>query len=75
MMILILQILCQPIKGQTLGFIVEEAGVSVTKTRTENCASLIFELKIAQTDVLSSFSTLKTLATDWKALPKNFFRV
>jgi hypothetical protein len=44
---------------------VEETEVSVSKTRTENCASLIFELKIAQCDVLSSFSTLKTLATDW----------
>jgi hypothetical protein len=58
----------QPATGQTLGLIIEEGEIAITKSRTENRASISFELKITQTEVLSSFSALKTLATEWKNL-------
>ncbi len=58
----------QPATGQTLGLLVEQGEIAITKSRTENRASISFELKITQTEVLSSFSSLKTLATEWKNL-------
>jgi hypothetical protein len=58
----------QPATGQTLGLIIEEGEIAITKSRTENRALILFELKITQTEVLSSFSALETLATEWKNL-------
>jgi hypothetical protein len=67
-MIFLLLMFLQPATGQTLGLLVEQGEIAITKSRTENRASISFELKITQTEVLSSFSSLKTLATEWKNL-------
>jgi hypothetical protein len=54
--------------SQTLGLVVEEGDISVTRSKTQNRASLILEAKITQTDVLASFVGLTTLSNDWRAL-------
>jgi len=58
----------QPATGQTLGLILETGEIAISKSRTENRASISFELNVTQTEVLSSFSSLKTIVTEWKAL-------
>jgi len=67
-MIFLLIMYLQPATGQTLGLLVEQGQIAITKSRTENRASISFELKITQTEVLSNFSSLKTLAKEWKNL-------
>ncbi len=58
----------QPATGQTLGLILETGEKAISKSRTENRASISFELNVTQTEVLSGFSSLKTIVTEWKAL-------
>ena len=67
-MIFLLIMYLQPATGQTLGLILETGEISISKSRTENRASISFELNVTQTEILSGFSSLKTIATEWKAL-------
>ena len=67
-MIFLLYMILQPATGQTLGLILETGEISISKSRTENRASISFELNVTQTEVLSGFSSLKTIVTEWKAL-------
>ena len=67
-MIFLLIMYLQPATGQTLGLILETGEIAISRSKTENRASLSFELKVTQTEVLSSFASLKTIVTEWKNL-------
>jgi hypothetical protein len=51
-MIFLLFMFLQPTTGQTLGLILETGEIAISKSKTENRASISFELRVTQTEVL-----------------------